>query len=191
MAQIFFFVRVTILLSKTPWHVVGSCITCLDLELHMKALLQQWTPLKLQNIAMSKTEFPFEKLASVWLQVSSFTSFTTFAFICGFVVTPLWVRREVCNESRNYILSLSAMKLPTIYILINFLNVWRFFTGTLAKKINSQGNTLEIGYISCIPEIPNKILPALFFPFFYFLIIFLLIMPNLFLLLLLNNHIIY
>ena len=61
----------------------------------MKALLQQWTPLKLQNIAMSKTEFPFEKLASVWLQVSSFTSFTTFAFICGFVVTPLWVRREV------------------------------------------------------------------------------------------------
>ena len=172
LAQNFFFVRVTILFSKTPWHVVGSCITWLDLELHMKAFLQ-WrnlTSLRLQNIAMSKTEFPFEKLASVWLQVSSFTSFTTFAFICGFVVTPLWVRREVCNESRNYILSLSAMKLPTIYILINFLNVWRFFTGTLAKKINSQGNTLEIGYISCIPEIPNKILPALFFPFLYFLI---------------------
>ena len=132
------------------------------------------TSLTLQNIAMSKTEFPFEKLASVWLRVNFFyvPSQLLLSFVV-FVVAPLWVRREVLEWIQEWKSKFFRNQIGHYFYFDKFKNGWRFLPRTLAKKINSQGNTLEIGYISCIPEIPNKILPALFFPFFlYFLIIF-------------------
>ena len=86
------------ILQDTMTCCQGSCITWLDLELHMKAFLQ-WrnlTSLRLQNIAMSKTEFPFEKLASVWLRVNFFyVPSRLLLSSVVFVVAPLSVRREV------------------------------------------------------------------------------------------------
>ena len=53
---------------------------------------------------------------------------------------------------------------------------------TLAEKFNSLGNTLEIGYIFCIPEIPKKILPALLYYYYYYYIFIIFIIIFLFLL---------
>ena len=55
------------------------------------------TPLlRLQNFAMPKTEFPFEKLASVWLRVNFFyVPSRLLLSSVVFVVAPLSVRREV------------------------------------------------------------------------------------------------
>ena len=90
-----------------------------------------------------------------------------------FVVAPLRVRREVLEWIQEWKTKFIRNEISHYLYFDKFWNISRFLPRTLAKKLfNSQGNTLEIGYISYIPEIPKKILPALFFPLFFKFIIF-------------------
>ena len=64
-----------------------------------------------------------------------------FSQMCG---GKYWNRIQECKTN-----SLFTIFLAEIYIY--YFRLW-----TLAKNFNSQGTTLEIGYISYIPEIPKK-----------------------------------
>ena len=120
-------------------------------------------------------EFPFGKLVSVLLQVSfffvAFYARVIYAFICGscscFFVSKAG---SIDMESRN--------AKPILYRVFQTGKI--FWHKALARKFNSHGTTLEIGYISCIPEIPKKKEQYFPLPLFFVCFIIISLKPELF-----------